>query len=106
MALVVKSLQETLIPALGRPPAEGNGNSLQCSWLEDAPWIETPGGLRSPGSQRARNNCVTEPACCTPHVLLSSPFKGFPGGSAGKQSACNAGDPGLIPGQEDPLEKG
>ena len=24
--------------------------------------------------------------------------KGFPGGSAGKQSACNAGDPGLIPG--------
>ena len=23
-----------------------------------------------------------------------------------KESACNAGDPGLIPGQEDPLEKG
>ena len=22
----------------------------------------------------------------------------FPGGSAGKESACNAGDPGLIPG--------
>ena len=30
---------------------------------------------------------------------------GFPGSSAGKESACNAGDPGLIPGQEDPLEK-
>ena len=29
---------------------------------------------------------------------------GFPGGLAGKESACNAGDPGLI--QEDPLEKG
>ena len=27
------------------------------------------------------------------------------GGSDGKVSACNAGDPGLIPGQEDPLEK-
>ena len=25
-------------------------------------------------------------------------FLGFPGGSAGKQSACNAGDLGLIPG--------
>ena len=25
---------------------------------------------------------------------------GFPGGSAGKESACNAGDPGLIPGSE------
>ena len=23
---------------------------------------------------------------------------GFPGGSAGKESACNAGDPGSIPG--------
>ena len=25
-------------------------------------------------------------------------WKGFPRGSAGKESACNAGDPGLIPG--------
>ena len=30
---------------------------------------------------------------------------GFPGGSDGKASACNAGDPGSIPGSEDPLEK-
>ena len=30
---------------------------------------------------------------------------GFPGGSDSKESACNAGDLGLIPGQEDPLEK-
>ena len=30
--------------------------------------------------------------------------KGFPGGSGGKESACNAGDPDL--GGEDPLEKG
>ena len=29
---------------------------------------------------------------------------GFPGGSLGKESACNAGDPGLILGGEDPLE--
>ena len=28
-----------------------------------------------------------------------------PGGSDGKASACNAGDPGSILGQEDPLEK-
>ena len=26
------------------------------------------------------------------------PKQGFPGGSAGKESACNAGDPGSIPG--------
>ena len=30
---------------------------------------------------------------------LSSPLNlGFPGGSASKESACNAGDPSLIPG--------
>ena len=27
-------------------------------------------------------------------------FGGFPGGSDGKESACNAGDPGSIPGWE------
>ena len=31
--------------------------------------------------------------------LLSPPlYQGFPGSSAGKESACNAGDPGSIPG--------
>ena len=36
-------------------------------------------------------------------------YWGFPDGSSGKESACNAGDvrdPDLIPGLEDPLEKG
>ena len=31
---------------------------------------------------------------------------GFPAGSDDKESACNAGDLGSIPGWEDPLEKG
>ena len=31
--------------------------------------------------------------------------QGFPGGSEGKASAYNVGDPGSIPGWEDPLEK-
>ena len=30
---------------------------------------------------------------------------GFPGGSDGKESACNAGDLCSVPGSEDPLEK-
>ena len=39
-----------------------------------------------------------------PANLLTS---AFPGGSNGKESACNSlGDLGLIPGQEDPLEEG
>ena len=45
-----------------------------------------------------------------PQCFLGSPSfnssGGFPGGSEGKESACNAGDLGLIPGLEDPLEKG
>ena len=31
---------------------------------------------------------------------------GFPGSSVGNESACNAGDPSLIPGLGRPLEKG
>ena len=38
------------------------------------------------------------------HYQLTS--MSFPGGSDGKESACNAGDPGLISGSEGPLEKG
>ena len=37
-------------------------------------------------------------------VLLFG-FHGFPGGSYGKASACNAGDPGSIPGLGRQLEK-
>ena len=39
--------------------------------------------------------------------MLPTPvFLGFPCGSVGKESACNAGDLGSIPGWEDPLKKG
>ena len=33
---------------------------------------------------------------CYPHISL--PYVGFPNSSVGKESACDAGDPGLIPG--------
>ena len=41
-------------------------------------------------------------------TLLPRVVMGFPDGSHGKESACNAGDPGSIPtrGREDPLENG
>ena len=38
--------------------------------------------------------------------VLSFPAPYFPDDSDGKESACNAGDLGLILGWEDPLEKG
>ena len=34
----------------------------------------------------------------TERLTLSLSFGSFPGGSDSKESACNAGDPGLIPG--------
>ena len=33
-------------------------------------------------------------------------FLGFPGGSAGKESTCNAGDPGSVPGSRRSLGEG
>ena len=41
--------------------------------------------------------------CCYRHIYYGICYiliyaKGFPGGSDGKESACNAGNPGLIPG--------
>ena len=42
--------------------------------------------------------------CC--FGIISFVELGFPGGSDGKESACNAGDLGLILGWTDPLEEG
>ena len=39
-------------------------------------------------------------------LWLSKPRQSFPGGSDGKESACNAGDPGSISGSGNTLEKG
>ena len=38
-------------------------------------------------------------------IKMTFPLFSFPGDSDGKASACNAGDPGSIPGSEDPLVK-
>ena len=38
--------------------------------------------------------------------FTSRDYWGFPGGSYGKESACNVGDPGLSLDWEDPLEEG
>ena len=41
---------------------------------------------------------------CVPQFLYRKTIvvRGFPGGSDGKESACNVGDPGLIPGSGRP----
>ena len=47
---------------------------------------------------------TTKQAECSEELMFSNCW-GFPDGSDDKASACNAGDPGSIPGWEDPLEK-
>ena len=51
---------------------------------------------------------VTQTINTTPtsHRFRNSFRNEFPGGSYGKESACSAGDLGLISWLEDPLEKG
>ena len=49
-----------------------------------------PRSGRSPGERVATSPVV--------EILPTPVFLGFPGGSVGKESSCNAGDLGLIPG--------
>ena len=114
-----------MIPALGRSPGEGNGNPLQCSWLENprgggAWWASVYGVAQSrtqlkqlsSSSSRVRSmgtkawktcsfsgNYSRVGKICWRRDRLPTPvFLGFPCGSVGKESACNVGGLGLIPG--------
>ena len=62
-------------------------------WVNSGSWWWTgrPGVLRFMGSQRVRHDWATE---------LSGKLLDLPCSSDGKESACNSGDPGLIPGLE------
>ena len=62
------------------------------------PWTEDPGGLQSMGSQRVKHNRATK------HSIAQPQNGGFPGGSVVKNPPAKAGDVGLIPDQEGPLE--
>ena len=51
------------------------------------------------GSQRVEHDSVTEQQLLLLLLLVLLPqLLGFPPSSVGKESACNAGDPGSIPG--------
>ena len=74
----------------GRFPGEGNGNPVQYSCLENPmdgeAWLATVHGV-------AMNR--TQLSDFTIHYVLR---RGFPDSSVGKESACNTGNPGSIPG--------
>ena len=75
------------IPGLGRSPGEGKGYPPQSSGLENSMDCIVHGVTKS--QIRLSDFHFTS---------LHFIFLGFPGGSDGKESACNARDPGSIPG--------
>ena len=99
-----------LIPGFGRSSGGGNGKSLQYFPLESpmdrGAWWAT--AHRAGKSWRQLSNWA-----CTHYIqiyytihimsklyiyLCAYVFMGFPGGSDGKEGACNAGDLGSVPG--------
>ena len=66
------------------------------------PWAVAQAPLSMGFSRQESWNGLQGP----PHRAAYVCLKGLPNNSAGKESTCNAEDPGLIPGSEDPLEKG
>ena len=102
-----------MIPGSGRSPGEGNGNPLQYSCLEHSmdrgAWQATVHGVTKSRTQLSDFH-FHFPFLCS--LLLKSGSwvlvllyltvhsLGFPCGSDRKESACNARDPGLIPGSE------
>ena len=89
-----------LVPGLGRSPGGGCGSPLQYSCLENP---MDRGAPRATVHRVAKSWTQLKQLSAHSHtrILLFScnlwPM-GFAGGSDGKESACNAGDLGLIPG--------
>ena len=92
MDMSLSELQKLIMDREARHSAEGNGNSLQCSCLENrrdwrAWWAAIYG--------------VSQSRILLKRLSSSSSIhekSGFPCGSADKESACNAEDLFLIPG--------
>ena len=83
-----------LIPGSGRSPGEGIGYPLQYSWASlVAQMVKNPPAM---GETQVQFLGQEDPR--RTDRLPTPVFLGFPCGSAGKESACNAGDPSLIPG--------
>ena len=94
-----------MIPGSGRSPGEGVGYPLQYSGLEN-PMDCTVCGVAKSRTRlsdfhftftRGQSLTVIDALLLLIRMMISS-INGFPGGSVSKESACNVGDLGSIPG--------
>ena len=74
---------------------EGNGNPLQCSCL--GAWWAAIYGVAHSQTRLKRLSSSSSSSSPTLGLCIRGTM-GFPGGSAGKESACNVGNLGSIPG--------
>ena len=99
------------VPSLGQEDPPGEGMATHSSILTcKIPWTVEPGGLQSRGSQRVRQDLVTNTFTLLTESLLllfqlGSCLQSFFDGSAVKNLPANAGDTGLIPGSGRSLEE-
>ena len=100
------AMQETWVRSLGWEDLLEKGEATHSSILPgESPWTEEPGGLQSMGHRGVGYNSATTQQRVMPlrmfmcRLLSVHLVKlGFPGSSHSKESACNAGDLGPIPG--------
>ena len=103
VAQLVKNLpavQETQVQSLGWEDPLEKGMATHSSILAwRIPWTEKPSGPQSMGSQRVGHGDPWVGKFPWRSIRLPTPvFLGFPDGSDGKESTCNAGDLDSIPG--------
>ena len=93
-------MQETQVQSLSWEDPLEKGMATHSSILAwRIPWTEEPSGLPSMVSQRVGHGDSWVGKFPWRSGRLPTPvFLGFPGGSDGKESACNAGDLDSIPG--------
>ena len=91
------AMRETWAWSLGGEDPLEKGPTTHSSILAwRIPWTEEPGGLQSVGLRRVEHKWES----------FIFPFLGLPGSLEGKESACSAGNPSLIPGSERPPRVG
>ena len=95
------TMQETRVRSLGwEDPLESGIATCFSITAWRIPWTEEPDSLQSIGLHRVGHNgsnLACPHTCRTPECFSYI----FPGGSDGKESACNAGDPVQSLGRED-----
>ena len=90
------AVQETWVRSLGREdPLEKEMATHSSILAWEIPWIRKPGRLQSMGLQ-SQTELSTQTHSIPSYMRTTSSL--LPGGSDGKESVCNAGDLGSIPG--------